>query len=130
MENENIIELNDSSWEEMLENQERPMVVMFYLPGCPHCKQIEPYFREYAAEFGNSCTFVRMNGIESQMTAMKYGVLSAPTFKFFCKGKAIREEVGLVSPSLLKNAIKEFIEHGNECALHSTLIPSELSPYE
>jgi len=130
MVNGNIIELNDSNWEEMLANQEKPMVVMFYLPECSHCKQIEPYFREYADEFGDSCTFIRMNGVESQVTAMKYGVRSAPTFKFFCTGKAIKEAVGLVSPSLLKNAIQELIEHGNECVLHSTPMPDEISPYE
>jgi thioredoxin-like negative regulator of GroEL len=114
----------------MLTNQEKPMVVMFYLPACSHCKQIEPYFREYAAEFRNSCTFIRMNGMDSPVTAMRYGVRSAPTFKFFCKGKAIKEAVGLVYPSLLKSAIKELIEHGDECVLHSTPMPDEISPYE
>lgn len=128
--NGDIIELNDSNWEEMLANQEKPMVVMFYLPACSHCKQIEPYFREYAAEFRNSCTFIRMNGMDSPVTAMRYGVRSAPTFKFFCKGKAIKEAVGLVYPSLLKSAIKELIEHGDECVLHSTPMPDEISPYE
>ncbi|WP_370572350.1 thioredoxin family protein [Methanomethylovorans sp.] len=130
MANGDIIELNDSNWEEMLANQEKPMVVMFYLPACSHCKQIEPYFREYAGEFRDSCTFIRMNGMDSPVTAMRYGVRSAPTFKFFCKGKAIKEAVGLVHPSLLKNAIKELIEHGDECSMHITPMPGEISPYE
>ncbi len=130
MANGDIIELNDSNWEEMLANQEKPMVVMFYLPACSHCKQIEPYFREYAGEFRDSCTFIRMNGMDSPVTAMRYGVRSAPTFKFFCKGKAIKEAVGLVHPSLLKNSIKELIEHGDECSMHITPMPGEISPYE
>jgi len=117
---DDIIELNDSNWEETLKNQKKPMVVMFYLPTCPHCKQIEPYFQQFAGEFKDSCTFIRMNGVDSPLTAMKYNIRSAPTFKFFCKGVAIKEAVGLTDPSRLKSDIKEFIEHGDECVLHST----------
>ncbi|WP_340818370.1 thioredoxin domain-containing protein [Methanolobus sp. WCC4] len=126
----NVLEVNDSNWEELLENQEKPMVVMFYLPTCTHCKEIEPYFRDYSNEFHDSCTFVRMNGLESPMTARKYGVRGTPTFKFFCKGRAIKEEVGLVYPSILRKSIEELVKHGDECILHTSPMPDEVSPYE
>ncbi|WP_321428467.1 thioredoxin family protein [uncultured Methanolobus sp.] len=125
-----IIEANDSNWAELIGNQEKPMVVMFYLPTCVHCKEIEPYFKDYSIEFHKSCTFVRMNGIDSPMTARKYGVRGTPTFKFFCKGNAIKEEVGLVYPSILRKAIEDLIRHGDECVLHTSPMPDEVSPYE
>jgi thioredoxin-like negative regulator of GroEL len=125
-----IIEANDSNWEELIENQEKPMVVMFYLPTCVHCKEIEPYFKDYSIEFHKSCTFVKMNGVDSPMTARKYGVRGTPTFKFFCKGNAIKEEVGLVYPSILRKSIEELIRHGDECVLHTSPLPDEVSPYE
>ncbi len=126
----NILEANDSNWAELIENQEKPMVVMFYLPTCVHCKEIEPYFRDYSIEFHKSCTFVMMNGLDSPLTARKYGVRGTPTFKFFCKGRAIKEQVGLVYPSILRQSIEELIKHGDECVLHTSPMPDEVSPYE
>ncbi|TQD29205.1 co-chaperone YbbN [Methanolobus vulcani] len=125
-----IIEANDSNWQELIENQEKPMVVMFYLPNCVHCKEIEPYFKDYSVEFHKSCTFVMMNGLDSPLTARKYGVRGTPTFKFFCKGRAIKEQVGLVYPSLLRQSIEDLIRHGDECVLHTSPMPDEVSPYE
>ena len=126
----NILEANDSNWAELIENQEKPMVVMFYLPTCVHCKEIEPYFKDYSVEFHKSCIFVMMNGLDSPMTARKYGVRGTPTFKFFCKGNAIKEEVGLVYPSILRKSIEQLIKHGDECVLHTSPMPDEVSPYE
>ncbi len=126
----NVIEANDANWEELLENQEKPMVVMFYMPQCTHCKDIEPYFRQYSIEFQEKCTFVIMNGLQSTMTARRYRVRGTPTFKFFCKGRAIKEEVGLVYPSILRKSIEDLIKHGNECVLHTSPMPDEISPYE
>ena len=106
------------------------MVVMFYLPTCVHCKEIEPYFKEYSVEFHKSCIFVMMNGLDSPMTARKYGVRGTPTFKFFCKGNPIKEEVGLVYPSILRKSIEQLIKHGDECVLHTSPMPDEVSLYE
>ncbi len=125
-----VIEATDENWEELIENQEKPMVVMFYLPTCAHCKDIEPYFRQYATEFRDSCTFIRMNGLLSARTARRYGIRATPTFKFFCRGKPIKEEVGMVYPSILRKSIEDLVRHGNECVLHTTPMPDEVSPYE
>ncbi|WP_305312103.1 co-chaperone YbbN [Methanolobus sp.] len=125
-----VIEATDAEWDEMLENQEKPMVVMFYLPECTYCREIEPYFREYAREFRKHSTFVMMNGMLASRTAMRYGIKGVPTFKFFCGGQAIKEEVGMIYPSILRRSIEDLIGHGNECALHTTPLPDEVSPYE
>ncbi|MDW7733102.1 MAG: thioredoxin family protein [Methanolobus sp.] len=125
-----VIEATDENWEELIENQEKPMVVMFYLPNCVHCKEIEPYFMEFSNEFRDSCTFVRMNGLLSARTARRYGVKGTPTFKFFCRGRSIKEEVGMIYPSILRKSIEELVRHGDECVLHTTPMPDEVSPYE
>ncbi|MDI3539224.1 MAG: thioredoxin 1 [Methanolobus sp.] len=125
-----VIEATDVEWDEMIGNQEKPMVVMFYLPECDYCREIEPYFREYASEFRKSAEFIMMNGMLAARTAMRYGVRGVPTFKFFCRGKPIKEEVGLIYPSILRKSIEDLIGHGNECVLHTTPLPDEVSPYE
>jgi thioredoxin 1 len=130
MTQDTIIEANDSNWDELLESQDKPMVAMFYLPACTHCKEIEPYFKEYSNEFKDTCRFVMINGLTGPRTAMRYGVRSTPTFKFFCHGQAIKEEVGVVYPSILRKSIEDLIKNGEDCVLHSTPLPYEMSPYE
>ena len=129
MDESNVIEVDDKSWEEMVEKQDKPVVVMFYLITCQHCKAIKPYFRQFASEFKDSCKFVMINALDNQWTSGRYGIMATPTFKFLCGGSPVKEEVGAVQPEALKKSIELFIEHGEECVLKSTPLDSDISPY-
>ncbi|MFY9750096.1 MAG: thioredoxin family protein [Methanoregula sp.] len=120
---------SDLTWEALVEKEKKPVAVMFYSPTCPFCHQIEPYFRNYAAEYRETVTFVRLNIIINPWTAERYGVRSTPTFKFFCDGKPVQEMVGAVYPALLKKMIDEVLLHGKECAKNSTAIDYEITGY-
>jgi thioredoxin len=122
-------ELTDLNWEQTVEKSARPVAVMFYSPTCAFCHQIEPYFRNYAREYKDTVTFVRLNVMTSPWTAERYGVRSTPTFKFFCDGKPVQEMVGAVYPALLKKMVDEVLVHGKECAKNSTAIDYEISGY-
>lgn len=129
MDEGNVIEVNDKNWEEIVEKQNKAVVVMFYLTTCQHCKLIEPYFRQFAREFKESCKFLMINVLDNQWTSSRYGIMATPTFKFFCKGFPVKEEVGAVQPEALKKSIKLFIEHGEECVLKRTEVDYGVSPY-
>lgn len=117
-----VLEVDDGTWEKAIEKGGKPAAVMFYSPTCPYCKQIEPYFNEYAKEFKEKVSFARMNVMASPYTAGRYGVMSTPTFKFFCNGRPVQELVGSVYPQLLKKAVEDVLDHGAECAEKSTKI--------
>lgn len=129
MDESNVIEVDDKSWEEIVEKQKKPVVVMFYLTTCQHCKVIDPYFRQFASEFKKSCKFIKINALDNQWTSTRYGIMATPTFKFLCGGSPVKEEVGAVQPGELKRSIESFIEHGEECVLKSTALDSDISPY-
>ena len=124
-----LIEIDDRTWELSVEKSGKPVAVMFYSPTCVFCHQIEPYFRTYAREYRDTVMFVRLNVMTSQWTAERYGVRSTPTFKFFCSGKPVQEMVGSVYPALLKKMVDEVLVHGKECAKNSTLINYEITGY-
>jgi thioredoxin 1 len=126
---ENLVEVNDQTWEKTVEKGKIPVAVMFYSPTCTFCHQMEPYFRTYAKEFKGTVLFARLNVMLSQWTAERYGVLSTPTFKFFCDGKPVQEMVGAIYPALLKRAVDEVLVHGKECAKNSTAIDYEITGY-
>jgi len=126
---EPLIELTDLSWERIVEKSGRPVAVMFYSPTCAFCHQMEPYFRNYAREYNDTVQFARLDIMTSPWTAERYGVLSTPTFKFFCEGKPVQELVGAVYPALLKKMVEDVLLHGRECAKNSTTIDYDITGY-
>jgi thioredoxin-like negative regulator of GroEL len=126
---EMLVEVDDVTWERSVEKSSRPVAVMFYSPSCVFCHQMEPYFRNYAQEYKEEVVFARLNIITNPWTAERFGVLSTPTFKFFCDGKPVREMVGAVYPALLKKMVEEVLIHGKECAKNSTTIDYEITGY-
>jgi thioredoxin 1 len=126
---EPLVDVTDLTWEKTIEQEKKPVAVMFYSPTCAFCHQMEPYFRTYAAEYRGSIIFLKINIVANSWTAERYGVRSTPTFKFFCDGKAVQEMVGAVYPALLKKMVDEVLVHGKECAKNSTTIDYEITGY-
>jgi thioredoxin-like negative regulator of GroEL len=126
---ENIVELNDENWEEKIEKSDTPCVVMFSSPACPYCKQMKPYFGEYASEYKGKIVFAEVDISQSPTIANRYGVMGTPTFKFFCHGKPIYELVGAIHPHMIKHAVHDTIENGTACVNSTTWTPPEVSPY-
>ncbi len=124
-----VLELSDTVWEELVEKGTLPVVVMFYTQTCPFCKMMDPYFRQYAAEFQDKVTFARIDIGTNLWTAERYAVRSTPTFGFFCSGKPIQILIGAVYPVILKRSVEETILHGRECAAKSTEINYEITGY-
>ena len=129
MSSEDAIELDDSNWEKEVEKGEDPVVVMFYSDTCAYCKQMEPHFFEYAGEFKEKITFARVNIVNNPTISSRYGVMATPTFKFFCKGKPVYEMTGAIYPALLKKAVEDNLEHGEECAANATWIAPDITGY-
>jgi thioredoxin 1 len=124
-----LVEVSDRTWEEWVERGERPVVVMFYSETCPFCKQIEPFFRQFAGEFGDDLLFAMLNVTQNPWTVERYGVRQTPTFKFFCQGKPAQEIVGAAFPALLRKNIEGFLEHGEACVRSSQEIDYEITGY-
>lgn len=126
---ESVIDLNNENWEKNVEKSSKPVMVMFYSPTCPHCVAIEPYFRQYSKDFKDAVFFARLNIVDNQNIAIKYGVMGTPTFKFFCKGHPVHEMVGEVYPYLLKRAVEEGLQNGSHCANTTTWINFGITGY-
>ena len=121
--------LNDSNWENIIEKGEIPAIVMFSSPTCPYCRQMEPYYAEFAEEFKDKIIFGKLDISESHTTASRYGVMGTPTFKFFCRGRPVQELVGAVYPPLLRKTIEDALKHGPGCMEKSTKVDHGISGY-
>lgn len=124
-----IIELDDKNWEEIVERASKPAIVMFYSPECPYCDIMMPYFVSTAQEFNNKAVFARINIVANPWTMERYKVQGTPTFKSFCRGRPTWEQVGEINPSILKNAIENTINYGEECIRKSTPVGQDITGY-
>ena len=113
----------------MVEESSKPVIVMFYSPECTFCKAMEPYFMTYAQDFNKSAVFARTNIVINPWTSERYGIQSTPTFKAFCHGKPVWEQVGEIYPSLLKTAIENIIQYGEDCITKSTPVGQSITGY-
>jgi len=114
------MEVDDLSWSKIFEKEGMPVVVMFYSPTCAYCREMEPHFMGYAEEFKGKAVFARVNVMKAPYVVKKYGIMSTPTFKFFCNARPVEEVVGAVYPPLLKKTIEDVMKYGEECIRKST----------
>ena len=89
------VEVNDSSFKEIVENGTRPVLVDFWAPWCGPCRAIGPIIEELANEYEGKVDFVKVNVDESPQIATAYSIQSIPTLLFFKEGKPMSQVVGM-----------------------------------
>lgn len=127
--NTNVQEIDVSDWSMVLNQESKPLMVMFYNPNCPHCQIMDPMFTKNADLFKDKVKFIKFNIQYNQQIPYFYGVQSTPTFIFFCQSKPITILSGAVHPSILKHAIEDGILHGKYCVSKRTAINYEYAGY-
>jgi thioredoxin-like negative regulator of GroEL len=70
-----------------------------------------------------------MDVVANPWTAERYGVQATPTLVFFCRGRAVQALVGALPATSIRQAIEEFLVHGEECVRSSTEINYEVTGY-
>jgi thioredoxin 1 len=130
MSTDDVVEIDGvDDWTTNVEKSSDPVLVMFYSPSCPHCQVMEPYFQSYATEYKGKIKFVKVNVLDEQIVAAKYGVLGTPTFKLFCKGHPIQDYVGEMYPSLIKKMIEDGLENNVQCVTKVTWVYPGITGY-
>lgn len=106
---QNIIELDDDSFEEKVLNSDKAVMVDFWAPWCGPCKAIGPTVEALEKEYGDKMTFAKVNVDENPISPSKYGVQAIPTLIFFKKGEIADQITGMVAKEKLEEAIKSVL---------------------
>jgi len=82
--------LNAHTFGEVVLNKDHDTLVTFTAPWCGHCKNLKPTYEQVAKDFlqENNCIVANLDADAevNRPLALKYGVQSYPTIKFFPKG--------------------------------------------
>jgi thioredoxin 1 len=103
---ENIIEIDDDSFETKVLQSDKPVMVDFWAPWCGPCKAIAPTVEALEKEFGDRMTFAKVNVDENPISPSKYGVQAIPTLIFFKNGEIADQITGMVAKEKLEETIK------------------------
>ncbi len=100
----NIREATDSNFDELVLQNDKPVVVDFWAAWCGPCRMVAPEIDKLAAKYDGSVDVVKVDVDASPQTAMRYGIMSIPTVAYFAPGQPPRAAVGFRPLEALETA--------------------------
>lgn len=79
---------------EVLQSQV-PVLVDFWATWCGPCKMMTPIVEELSKELEDKAKVCKINVDDESELAIKYGIMSIPTFLVFKDGKVVNSTVGM-----------------------------------
>jgi len=111
-----VQEVDDHGFQELLAGTDRLVVVEFYMEGCPGCQAMAQVLDALADELPDDAVLVKVDARKNLDIALGFGVVATPTVLLFCRGTFLMEMVGVVSLAVLRSAINDMLQHRQECA--------------
>jgi len=94
--------VDDSSFDQMVLQAEKPVLVDLWAPWCQPCRMVAPILDELAEEYNGRISFVKVDIDENPRTAARYGIMSIPSLLIFKNGEPVSHLVGLRPKGELK----------------------------
>jgi len=106
---QNILEIDDSSFEARVLQADKPVLVDFWAPWCGPCKAVGPILEKLADSYADQILFAKCNADDSQQTAAKFGIRSIPTLMFFKDGGIFDKIIGAANQAKIEEVLKKII---------------------
>ena len=103
------ITVTDSTFETLVVDAEKPVLVDFWAEWCGPCKMIAPVLEEIATDLDGKLTIGKLDVDENGSTAMAFGVMSIPTLLLYKGGKPVERIVGFQPKQQLVNKIQRHL---------------------
>lgn len=111
---DNVIELTDSTFDEVVHGSDVPVLVDFWAPWCGPCKMMAPIVDEIANEYAGRAKICKINTDDARDSAVEFGISAIPTTILFKDGQVQKKWVGLTSKKELAAAIGRLLSQGSE----------------
>ena len=103
------IVVTDGTFDELVVNADKPILVDFWAEWCGPCKMIAPVLEELAGELDGQLTIGKLDVDSNQKTAYAFGVMSIPTLLLFKNGEPVDRIVGNQPKPALKNRLEKHL---------------------
>jgi thioredoxin 1 len=105
-----LIVVDDTNFEELVLNSDKPVLVDFWATWCGPCKIIAPTVEEIAKDYDGRAVVAKLDVDKAKETAIQYEVSSIPTLIVFKGGEEVSRIVGVQEKSVLMAKLDEALE--------------------
>lgn len=106
---EHAIEITDATFDQLVNQSDKPVVVDFWAPWCGPCRAVAPLLDELADEYADKISIGKVNADENVESVTAAGVVSIPTMNVYVGGKIVKSIVGAKPKPVLLEELAEFI---------------------
>lgn len=101
-----VVNLNEKNFEEEVLKSDKTVLIDFWASWCGPCRMMSPVVDEIAEEMKDAVKVCKINIDEEQNLAVKYNVMSIPTFVVIRDGKEIGRTIGVQDKEEIKKMLK------------------------
>ena len=101
------LEITDATFEDVVLNSDKPVVVDFWAAWCGPCRMVGPIIDELSNEYAEKAVVSKVDVDENQQFAAKYGVRNIPTVLVFKNGEVVARQVGVAPKNVYAEAIDQ-----------------------
>lgn len=101
--------VNDTNFDEVVLNSDKPVMVDFWAEWCGPCRMIAPAVEEISREYEGKAVVVKCDVDNSPGVTAKFGIRNIPTVLFFKDGKVADKQVGAVPKSNFVNKLNNLL---------------------
>ena len=109
MASNDIVVLQDATFETEVLKSDVPVLVDFWAVWCGPCKAIAPTVDDLAKQYMGKVKVAKMDVDEHQQVPQQYGIRSIPTLLVFKGGRVVDTIVGAVPKAKLEESLKKAI---------------------
>ena len=99
------LEITDATFESVVLNSDKPVVVDFWAAWCGPCRMVGPVIEELSKDYDGRAVVGKVDVDSNQEFAAKYGVRNIPTVLVFKNGEVVTRQVGVAPKAVYAEAV-------------------------